>query len=143
MFCKNGGKKYFMVLGFLGLISLVIGIIMTTRLNQGSHGADMAAGMLCGLGTCFIVIFLIRKFQERFAPEKIKKDEIEKNDERNIQVTRAAFTVLGTVAIIYMTGMTLAMAFMDFVVGTYISIAGIYVSAISFFIAYRIYQKKM
>lgn len=89
------------------------------------------------------MIFLIRKFQERFAPEKIKKDEIEKNDERNIQVTRAAFTVLGTVAIIYMTGMTLAMAFMDFVVGTYISIAGIYVSAISFFIAYRIYQKKM
>lgn len=143
MFCKDGGKKYFMVLGLLGLISLVIGIIMITRLSEDSHGADMAAGMLCGMGTCFIIIFIIRKVQEHFYPEKVKKDEIEKSDERNIQVTRAAFTVLGTVAILYMTGMTLAMAFMDFIVGTYISIAGIYVCAISFFIAYRIYQKRM
>lgn len=45
MFCKNGGKKYFMVLGFLGLISLVIGIINYTfesRLPWGRYGGRHA-----------------------------------------------------------------------------------------------------
>lgn len=143
MFCKNGGKQYFMLIGFLGAISLLIGIIMITRFGNRSTGSDMASGMLCGLGACFVVIFIIRKLQEHFTPEKVKKDEIEKNDERNIQVTRAAFTIVGTVAIFYMAGMTLVMAFLNYIAGIYISIAGIYVCAASFFIACRIYQKKM
>ena len=143
MLCRGKDKGVFTVIGIMGIISIVFGLMMKYNIPESSHDAQMAAGFLSGIGTAFTAIFLIRKIQEKFFPDKVKKDTIEMNDERNQEIKRSAASIAWLVSMIWSAGAAFILLMMNQRIGAYAAVGGIYVSGIACLIAMRVFGKKM
>ncbi|MCX4364002.1 MAG: hypothetical protein OSJ74_11595 [Clostridia bacterium] len=143
--CKKR-VNYFEML--LGVITLVFGILIEARLQitgeTQTPNISRFAGMLTGFGCGILIVGVVRLLRNRFSSkEKLKEREIEKNDERNIQLTRAAYTVAAMGALF----LFVILAFVYILLGAYLeswlAIGAMYIEVIIFGIAYRVIGKKM
>lgn len=143
MLCRGKNKGFFTIIGVIGIISMGFGIIMQTQLPEEAESPSMAAGFITGIGAAFAAIYLIRKIQEKFFPDKVKRDEIDMNDERNIQLRRGAASFAWLAAIIYLAAAAFVLLMLEQRTGAYVALGGVYVSAIADLLAMQVLKKRM
>ena len=145
MLCKFiKGEKYWRILIVIGFISILFGIISKGMIPKNIHNLSMFSGMITGLGGAFLGIGAYKLIGLRTKSQKrLKEEEIELNDERNIQILRISYTVANVTATVILVIMSFVFVFIDYIIPAFISIAGIYIQLMAFLLAYKHYSKKM
>jgi len=145
MLCKSyQNKNFYIGLIIIGFLSIIFGVVFEQYIPENAHNLSMTAGMLSGIGAAFTAVGVIRliKFRKS-SPEKLKAEEIELRDERNIQILRATYSVVAGASILIFAILAFVFLLLDYMVPAWITISGIYVEVIIFFIAYKIISSKM
>lgn len=144
MLCKGKSKGYFIVLAVIGIISFTFGILSTIVTPEDAHNLSMLAGMFTGLGAAFVTIGLVQYIRNKISsPEKLRTKEIEKTDERNIQVIRAAAAVAMSASYIIFAILAFTFVALDYRIPAFITIGAMYVEFTVYLISYRILNNKM
>ena len=145
MLCKSyQNKNFYIGLIIIGLLSITFGAVFQQYIPENAHNLSMTAGMLSGIGAAFIAVGVIRLIKfKRSSPEKLKAEEIELKDERNIQILRATYSVVAAASILIFAILAFVFLLLDYMVPAWIAISGIYVEVVIFFIAYKIISSKM
>ena len=145
MLCKViKNKRAWYLLMLIGAISMAFGIIGILTEPDAAGNIAMLLGMFSGLGSAMLVISIIRVVYLRFASAaKLKADEINRNDERNVQVIRAAMTVASVAAMLILAVMAFVFVGIGYRIPAFISVGAIWMQGLIFVIAQRIYEKKM
>lgn len=145
MFCNMSDKKAMNLFWIiLGGISIILGIFLALRLPEDAHNYMRFAGMLTGFGSGILGVGLVFTLRRRFSsPEKLKEREIEQKDERNIQITRAAYTMSACGAFILFVLLTFIFTLMGEYTASLIAIIAMYIDIAVFAISYLVLQKKM
>lgn len=145
MLCKFiKGEKYWKILIVIGFISVLFGIISKGMIPDNIHNLSMFSGMITGLGGAFLGIGIYRLIGLRTkSQQKLKQEEIELNDERNIQILRISHTAANVTATILLGVMSFIFVFLDYIIPAFILIAAIYIQLMAFSLAYKHYSKKM
>lgn len=145
MFCRMNEKKAMSLFWMVfGVVSIVIGAFLTYKLPESQHNYIRFAGMLIGFGSGILgvgICQIVRWYAS--SPEKRKEREIEKQDERNIQVLRAAYTMAACVAFILFALMAFLFTFLGEFFACQIALGALYIDALVMAISYRVLQKKM
>ena len=101
----------------------------------------------CGYGVCgggLLGISAAKFIGSRMAtPEQARRKEIEQRDERNIQVSRAAMSVVAASAFIILAAMSLLFTFMDLHPADIICSSAICLLLIIYVVAFNRLNKKM
>ncbi len=145
MLCKSyRNSNFYLGLIGIGILSLVLGIIFKANIPENSHNLSMLSGMLTGIGGAFIVVGLIRfiKFKTS-SPEKLKAEEIEKRDERNILIFRKSYTLVAVSSIFLFIAIIFLFLALDYMIPAFIAIGCLYVEIAIFFISYVRISAKM
>lgn len=131
-------------------ISLLIGVVLAALGVLGvlldvarASNHVMFLGMLVGVGAVFIGGGIFTLFRARFAPEKLREDEINRRDERNIQVTRASYAVSNTAAALLFGIMAFVLVLLDYITPALIAVGALCVQALVSAIAYHVFNKRM
>lgn len=145
MICKaTKNKRHVYLMLFAGAISMAFGIIGVLDDPELTGDGAMLMGMFTGLGAAFAGVSIIRLLHLRFAPaKKLKEEEINKKDERNIQVTRASYAVSNTAATLLFAVMAFVFVWLGYRIPAFISVGAMWVQVLVFLISYRILNKKM
>ena len=127
-----------------GAGSLAFGLIGILKDPTLTGNMAMLLGMFTGLGSVFFIVSIIRLLYLRFASAaKLKAEEINNKDERNIQIARAAGMAANLAAILLLAAMAFIFVWMDYRIPGIIAAGAIWVQAAVFLVAERIYEKKM
>ena len=138
------GSKYWQVLFLIGIITVIFGIVFYNAVTIEGRNISMLKGMIIGLGSAFTAIAAVKLIQNKMTPaDKLKAQEIELKDERNIGVLRIAYSVASVSATILFALLGFIFVAMDFIVPALMSIAAMYLQLLTFFIAYKYYNSKM
>lgn len=145
MFCKSiKNNKFWGVLIVVGLVSLVFGIVANSMIPDDARNLSMFTGMFVGAGSAFIGIGVVKLVRlKTVSPEKLKQEEIELNDERNIQILRISYTIANATATIIFAIMAFCFVFLNYIIPALVSVVAIYVQLAAFLIAHKYYSKKM
>lgn len=145
MLCNMKSKKliHYVMLA-IGIISLAYGVIGIQSATEDAHDYSMLLGMFSGFGAGILAVAIFFLIRGRVvAPEKLKQKEIEENDERNIAIKRAAFTVSWLVALLCFAVLTFVFVAMGMRIASYLCLGAMYLQFFSFLIAHKVYEKKM
>jgi hypothetical protein len=146
MLCKAFGKqtKAMITLIIVGVFMVVFGIVKAITLPETAYLESRIAGMVLGIGSAFAVSGVIRLIRIKVAsPEKLKLREIEEKDERNIQITRIAYTISSMSATILLAALVFIFTFMNSITESYICLAALLLQLAIFLISRIYYNKKM
>ena len=123
---------------------MVFSAVSYRMLPHDADNLSILMGMFTGLGGFFVVFGIARLVRSKTAsPEKLKQQEIERTDERNIQITKAAYTIACATATVLFIVMAFVFVFLDYRTPAFISIGAMYVQLIAFYLAYRYHSKRM
>ncbi len=145
MFCKSvKSNRYWITLLIVGIVSLVFGAVGYKSGLSTSGNEDMLLGMFTGLGSAFAAIAIYRLLHKKFASkEKLKQEEIDLKDERNIQILKAAYTIANTAASFLFAVLAFIFVWLDYRVPAFITIGALWLQEIVFFLSYSYFSKKM
>ena len=145
MLCKVINNKRGWVLVMLaGAVSAAFGITGISMEPDATGNIAMLLGMFTGLGTVLFLFSLIRVLYLHLAPaSKLKAEEINRKDERNIQVSRAAAMAAFVAATLLCAVMAFVFVWLGYRVPAYIAVGAIWVQVIVFLIAQKTYESKM
>lgn len=145
MYCKTiKNNAYWLALLLVGAVMLVFGVIATLRELGTSDNVEMLLGMFCGLGGALVVISVIMLLYMKFAPaKKLRQEEINLKDERNIQILRASYTVANVAATVLFAVMAFLFVWLGYIVPGLISAGALMIQVAVFMISYAILSKKM
>jgi len=147
MLCKSGklpkskSGAYFSL--FIGVILMAFGILGALLDIVQSYNLVMLLGMITGIGAVFLGGGVLTLYRLRFTPAKLREEEINRKDERNIQVTRASYAVSNAAASIMLGAMAFVLVYLDYIVPALIAVGVLCVQMIVFLISYRVIVKKM
>ncbi len=145
MFCNMSDKKAMNLFWIvLGVVTALLGIYLSCSLPEDSTNYMRFAGMLTGFGCGVLGVGAFHMIRRRLSsPEKIRQREIEQKDERNIQITRAAYTMAACGAFILFALMGFLFTFLGEFTACWIAIGAMYVDILVFVLSYIFLQKKM
>ena len=145
MFCKfNFGKRLSIIMLCVGLVTLTFGLVSYLLSEPEAHNIATLLGMFTGAGFAFTAFGIIGLLLHRFSSkEKLEQRQIEKNDERNIALIRAASTVGHHAGMACFTILAFVLVLLNQQLAAYLCIAGLYVQLITMQVAYRIYRRRM
>lgn len=145
MFCKSiKSSRIWATLVVVGIISFIFGIVGNIGVPDEADNISMLMGMFTGVGTALIAIGIFKLIHyKRSSAIKLKQEEIELKDERNIQILSAASSVANTTASGSFAIMAFVFVFLDYKTPAFICIGALYVQVIVFFISYKYYSRKM
>ena len=145
MFCKSmKNDKFFVTLVVVGSITLIFGILGNIRITGNAGNLNRLMGMFSGLGCAFIGIGSVKLIHNRrTSVAKLKQEEIELKDERNIQILRIAYSVANTIATVLFALMAFLFTFLNYIIPAFISIGALYIQLLGFFISYKYFKRKM
>ena len=145
MFCKSGkGKRVLPLFIVVGLVLLIFGVVYARRLPADASNINMLMGMFAGLGSALAAIGVIKLIHYKKAPdEKLKKEEIELKDERNVQILRAAYSVSSATATVLFAAMAFIFVWLNYFVPAFISLGAMLVQRLVFFIASKYFKERM
>lgn len=146
MLCKLGktNKKVLSGMVVFGVVSLVFGIFFADSLTDDQRSLMMLAGMFSGAGTGIIAVAIFFWIRGKvLSPEKLKQKAIEKNDERNVQITRTALTVVAITSNLTFAVLAFVLMGMGYMVPALIMVGCIYLQLAIFLIANKIISRKM
>lgn len=145
MLCKKPWKKRTCVLTLLlGIISFAFGLTgLLTGLAEG-RAVNRLLCMISGFGFGIMLVAAFMRLRSRVvSKERLEREEIEREDERNIAISRAA----GLTAFYAAGGLLAVLAFvfvgLDDSAPSMICVGGIYLLAAVYLAARRVYAKKM
>lgn len=131
-------------------ISILIGVILAALGVLGvlldiarAFNLFMLLGMLVGVGAVFIGGGMFTLIRARLKPEKLKEEEINRKDERNIQVTRASYAVSNTAAALLFGVMAFVLVLLDYITPALIAVGALCVQALVSALAYHFFNKRM
>ena len=140
---SNQNKKTYIGLIVIGILTIIFGMIFEQYVDS-TPNLKMTAGMLAGIGGLFAAIGVMNLIKiKKSTPETLKAEEIELKDERNIQVLRATYSVVAAASILIFAIFAFIFLLLDYMVAAWITISGIYIEVVIFFIAYKILSSKM
>lgn len=145
MLCKSGkSNRYWGTMVVIGIVTLVFGLVSSKHFPEDAHNMHMLMGMFSGLGSAFTVVGIIKLIRyKKISVEKLKEEEIELKDERNIQVSRAAYSIASKVASFLFIIMAFLFVWLDYRTSAFISIGALYIQILVFFIAHKYFNRKM
>lgn len=146
MLCKSYRKDINFYLGLIGIgvLSLVFGILFNINLPEEAHNLSMLSGMLSGIGATFISISIFGIIRlKTSSKEKLKAEEIEQKDERNVQILRKSYTLVAVSSLFLFIAITFLFLALDYMIPAFIAIGCIYAEIVIFFISYKIIALKM
>jgi len=145
MLCKLGkSNRYWGTMVVIGIVTLVFGVVFSKSFPEDAHNMHMLMGMFSGLGGAFTVVGIIKLIRyKKISVEKLKEEEIELKDERNIQVLRAAYSIANKAASFLFVIMAFLFAWLDYITPAFISIGALYIQILAFFIAHKYFNRKM
>lgn len=145
MLCKLQLKKttLFLVLA-LGVVSFAYGLLTFLFATPEGRAANTLLGMFTGFGFGIIAVAIFRLIRERVTPkEKLEQEMIEKQDERNVAIIRAAGLVGMYAAGALLVILTFVFMGLGYRVPSFICVGGLYVVLGAFLIARHILSKRM
>lgn len=145
MYCKTiKNKRYWYLILLAGFVSLAFGLIGVLRDPEMSGDGAMLLGMFTGMGAAFAGVSIVRLLHMRFAPaKKLKQEEINLKDERNIQVIRASYAVSNTAATILFAVMAFVFVWLGYRIPAFIAVGAMWLQIVVFLISHRVLNKKM
>ena len=145
MICKNRwSRQTTVVVLCIGIASLAFGLLSAFFALERGEEASRLSGMLTGFGFGILVVAAVKLIRiKMISKEKLEEEAINKQDERNIAITRmaglAGFYTGGALMSVFVFLFT-AMGYMT---PAYICLAGLYVMAGAFVIAARVLSRRM
>lgn len=145
MICKSRWSRQTTIIALcIGIASLAFGVISAFLTPEQSEAASRLSGMLTGFGFGILVVAAVRLIRSKvISKEKLEEEAIDKQDERNIAITRMAglvgFYTGGAVLCVFVflfTGM-------GYMTPAYACLAGLYMMAGAFVIAGRVLRRRM
>lgn len=104
----------------------------------------MLLGMFTGFGAAWIVVGIIAICRNKFmSKEKLRKEEINLKDERNIQIYRMSFTNANFACSVIFALMAFLFVGLGYKIPGLISIGALWVQTFVFLVSYFYYSKKM
>lgn len=145
MYCKTiKNKRYWYVLLLAGAVSLAFGIIGILKDPNMTGDGAMLMGMFTGMGAALAGVSIFRLLYMRFgSPKKLKAEEINLKDERNVQVIRASYAVSNTTATILFAVMAFVFVILGYRIPAFIAVGAMWLQVAVFLVSYRVLNKKM
>lgn len=145
MFCKSmKDNRIWATLVVVGIISFVFGIIGNIGVPDEADNISTLMGMFTGVGCAFIAIGIFKLIHyKKTSAEKLKQEEIELKDERNIQLLRIACSVSNAAGYVLFAIMAFVFIALDYRIPAFICIGALYVQLLAFLISYRFYSSRM
>ncbi len=146
MLCKTvTSKKLWFVLLLVGAVSLAFGLIGVLLNDEGQTGAvAMLMGMFTGAGGVLICLSIARLiYMAVVSPRKLKQEEIDLKDERNVQITRASLAVSSVAATLLFAVMTFVFVLLRYVAPALCMVGAMWVQAVVTMIAHGANSRKM
>lgn len=146
MFCRLVGRNAKAYAGsiFVGIITMIFSLICFLNGSSESHNFSMLMGMFCGLGSVATVLGIIRLIHYKRTPAaKLKQEEIELKDERNVEILRIAYTVSSSAASILFAVMAFVFVGLNYIMPSFICVGALWIQILVFLIAHRYFSKKM
>lgn len=145
MFCKTEkSSKFYISMLVVGILLFALGIIKAIMLPDTAHLESRIMGMLTGLGGGIAGFSIMRLIQLKVSsPEKLKQKQIEKHDERNIQLARTAYTISSMSATLMFAGLVFLFTMMGSITESYICLGALLLQSLIFFVSYGHFEKKM
>jgi uncharacterized membrane protein len=137
-------KRIGIVLIVLGALSMLFGIYTHTVLTEDAHDLNRLMGMFTGFGMVMTLFGIFTLLQPKlFSTKKLKQQEIDYKDERNVTLRGKA----STVTFLATTWMFAIMAFLFVGLGYRIPalfmMAALYMQLFIYLISYTVYSKKL
>lgn len=145
MICKGKWNKQLCTLVMiLGAASFLFGLLTFLIVKPESQTMNTLMGMFAGFGGGIMGVSIWQTIRAKVvSEEKLEQEEIEKWDERNIAIIRAAATAAYYAAILLMAILIFVFMGMGYRAPSYICLGGLYVLVGVFFIARKLLEKKM
>ncbi|MDR2108602.1 MAG: hypothetical protein LBP28_03965 [Coriobacteriales bacterium] len=121
-----------------GILFYAIGAVAR---QMGSH--HMAFSFLSGAGCGLILVAVVSMFIRFRSPQRAQQQEIERKDERNIQVRLLAGNVTFLVALLIMFVLAVVFLVLDYSLASILTICAMAATVLVFSIALVYYNKKM
>lgn len=129
---------------FIGIITVIFSLVCFMNGSDESHNFNMLMGMFCGLGSTATVLGIIKLIHYKRTPvAKLKQEEIELKDERNIEILRIAYTVSSSAASLLFAAMAFVFVGLNYIIPSYICIGALWIQILVFSIAHRYFSRKM
>lgn len=143
MFC-NKSTKYQIVSLAVGAISFLFGIIGHYNNFATSGNESMLLGMFTGFGAAWIILGIIFLLRNKFmSKEKLKQEQINLKDERNVQIYRASFANANTACTVLFALMAFLFVGLGYRVPGLIAVGALWVQTVVFLVSHFYYSKKM
>lgn len=145
MICKGKWNRHLcMLMTILGTASFLFGLLtFLIGRPEGSH-INTLMGMFTGFGAGILGVAAYQLLRSKLlSREKQEQQEIDRQDERNIAITRTACTVAYYAAIVLMAVLTFLFMGLGYRAPAYICLGGLYVLAGVFFVARKVLEKRM
>ena len=105
--CNGRWNKFVsMMMLCMGAVSFLFGLLMFLIVKPDGHAANTLMGMFTGFGAGILGVAVTRLIRQKVvSKEKLEQEEIERQDERNIAIMRAAglvgfYTAIGLFAVL-------------------------------------------
>jgi hypothetical protein len=133
------------VLLLVGAVSLAFGIIGVLSNDEGQTGAiAMLMGMFTGIGGVLAIVSMIRLiYMAVVSPKKLKQQEIDLKDERNVQITKASLAASSVAATLLFAVMSFVFVWLGYVTPALFMVGAMWVQAIVTMIAHAVNSRKM
>lgn len=143
MMCnKRWNRAMCTVVFALGLISFLVGLLTFAAGHPEGHTFNTFLGMLTGFG--FGIMAVWQAVRRRLvSKEKLEQEAIDREDERNVAITRAACTAVFYVSVVLMAALVFLFMGLGYRTPSYICLAALYVLVLSLFVARRVLAKRM
>lgn len=140
----NNSKKYNWILFAVGISTLLFGLILLWLTPDDAYDTNMLSGMLMGFGASVSIVGIVKHIRiKTISKETLKRLQVEQNDERNVAIMRAAYTVGLITAMALFALLSFFFVGLGYRIPAFFCIGSLYVVAIVVLITKRIYKKKM
>lgn len=137
-------KQMCLIMLLVGIASLLYGLLSFLIIQPEGHSQNTLLGMFTGFGAGICAVAVFRMIREKVvSKEKLEQEEIDRQDERNIAISRAAFSVGYCVAFGLIAVLIFLFMGLGYPVPSYICLAVLYLTAGAAFIARKVLENKM
>ena len=147
MFCSrfdNKTKKWVaLTMILVGLVAVAAGVFWFGRLAEANPNLDRLTGLISGAGGGLTAVGVIQLYNlKRMTPDVMHKKEVERHDERNIQINRAALSVVAAASFFILVILTFLFTALDYGAAGMICAAMLYVQIAVYIVAYNRISKR-
>lgn len=141
---RHKNTKHQLVTLSVGVVSLLFGIFGIYKNPAASGNEARLLGMFTGFGAAWIVVGIVFLLRSKYmSKEKLKQEEINLKDERNIQIYRAAYTNANFACMIIFALMAFVFVGLGYQVPGIIAVGALWVQAAVFLVSVFYFNKKM